>query len=215
MKNLLCKELRLALHPTNLIFPALSAMLLIPNYPYYVVAFYTCLGIFFACMNGRENRDVFYTLLLPVPKKDVVRARFAFVLLLELAQLILMVPFMLIRNNAMPMVNEAGMEANIAFLGICMVLFGVFNLTFLTGYYRDPDKVGVPFVKSCAAVFLLIGAAEGAAHAAPFVRDRLDTKDPAFLLEKLVVFLAGAVIFALLTLAAYRRSAALFEKKDV
>ena len=33
MKKLLLKELRLALHPTNLVFLALSAMLMIPAYP--------------------------------------------------------------------------------------------------------------------------------------------------------------------------------------
>ena len=47
MKNLLLKEYRLAMHPTVLIFLALSAMLLIPSYPYYVVFFYTALGVFF------------------------------------------------------------------------------------------------------------------------------------------------------------------------
>ena len=43
MKNLLMKELRLALHPAAVMFLALSAMLLIPNYPMYVILFYTSL----------------------------------------------------------------------------------------------------------------------------------------------------------------------------
>ena len=59
MKNLLYKELRLALHPTAILFLFLSAMLLIPGYPYYVVFFYTCLGIFCICRNGRESRDIY------------------------------------------------------------------------------------------------------------------------------------------------------------
>ena len=86
MKHLLLKELRLALHPTALIFLGLSAMLLIPSYPYLVVFFYTGLAVFFTCLNGRENKDVTYTLLLPVSKADVVRARFLVVMLLEAAQ---------------------------------------------------------------------------------------------------------------------------------
>ena len=44
MKHLLYKEWRLAMHPTALLFLPLSAMLLIPNYPYYVIFFYTSLG---------------------------------------------------------------------------------------------------------------------------------------------------------------------------
>ena len=37
MKKLLYKEIRLGMHPTNPLFLGLSAMLLIPNYPYYVI----------------------------------------------------------------------------------------------------------------------------------------------------------------------------------
>lgn len=52
MKTLLQKELRLALHPTAPLFLCLSAMLLIPNYPYCVVFFYTSLAVFFICLTG-------------------------------------------------------------------------------------------------------------------------------------------------------------------
>ena len=51
MKALLQKELRLAMHPAALLFLALSALLIIPNYPYYVTFFYTTLGIFFYLLN--------------------------------------------------------------------------------------------------------------------------------------------------------------------
>ena len=39
MKNLLNKEFRLALHPTNIIFISFALMLLIPNFPYLVAFF--------------------------------------------------------------------------------------------------------------------------------------------------------------------------------
>lgn len=47
MKKLLRKEVLLSMHPTAIIFLALSMMLIIPNYPYYVIFFYTGLAIFF------------------------------------------------------------------------------------------------------------------------------------------------------------------------
>ena len=59
MKNLLLKEWRLALHPAALLFLCLSSMLLIPSYPYFVIFFYTCLGLFFICLSGRENKDIY------------------------------------------------------------------------------------------------------------------------------------------------------------
>ena len=95
MKTLLYKEFRLASHPTTFLFPLLSAMLLIPNYPYYVVFFYTTLGIFFVCLSGRENHDIFYTMLLPVEKRSLVRARMLFAVCMEAVQLVLAVPFAL------------------------------------------------------------------------------------------------------------------------
>ena len=52
MKELLLKELKLAMHPAAIMFIALSALLIIPNYPYYVTYFYTSLGIFFICLSG-------------------------------------------------------------------------------------------------------------------------------------------------------------------
>ena len=39
MKNLLYKEFRLAIHPTVYIFFLLTALLLVPSYPYYVSFF--------------------------------------------------------------------------------------------------------------------------------------------------------------------------------
>ena len=77
MGKLMKKELKLAMHPTAPMFLALSAMLLIPNYPYYVIFFYTSLAVFFICLTGRENHDIFFTMLLPVSKKDVVKADFS------------------------------------------------------------------------------------------------------------------------------------------
>ena len=93
MKELLKKEFVLAMHPTAPIFLVLSAMLLIPNYPYYVVFFYTGLAIFFTCLNGRENHDIAYTVQLPVKKSDVVKSRFLFVLVLEGLQMLIAIPF--------------------------------------------------------------------------------------------------------------------------
>ena len=60
MKALLFKQLKLTAHPMTFLFPLLSFMLLIPNYPYTVAFFYTTLGIFFMYQNAREQRDADY-----------------------------------------------------------------------------------------------------------------------------------------------------------
>lgn len=215
MKNLLYKECKLALHPTTFLFWLLSAMLLIPSYPYYVLFFYTCLGVFFICLSGRENKDIAYTMLLPVRKGDIVRARIATACGVELLQAVIAVPFALIRNFIFPMNNAAGMEANVALFGISLALMGVFNLVFFPRYYRDPDKVGMPFLLGSVTYFVLLAVFESFTFFVPFFRDMLDTKDPQFLGAKLAVFAAGALVFVICNLSACRISEKRFEKLDL
>ena len=163
MKNLMRKELLLAMHPASMLFLLLSAMLLIPNYPYYVICFYTCLGTFFICLTGRENRDIEFTALLPVRKTDLVRARVFTVMLMQLAQLVIAVPFAVF-SSRVSAENLVGMDANTAFFGFALVLYGVFNLVFFRNYYRAPGKVGKAFGWGCGALTLCMVVFEACAH---------------------------------------------------
>ncbi len=214
MRSLLRKEIFLSSHPTAPMFLALSAMLLIPNYPYYVVFFYTSLAIYFTCLLGRENNDVVYSLLLPVSGREVVRARMLYAVLLEAAQLLLAIPFSLLRQHMPVGPNAAGMDAGIALFGLSLIQLGIFNFTFFTAYYRDVRKVGVSFLKSCILTFVYVGVMETLDHVLPLFRDRLDTPDPQFLTEKLVTLAIGIVCFAALTWASYRISVRRFEAQD-
>ena len=215
MGKLLKKELRLALHPTAPIFLLLSTMLLIPNYPYLVIFFYTGLAVFFTCLTGRENHDVDFTLLLPVAKRDVVRARMLLVALLEIAQLLVAVPFAWMRQVLIQVPNAAGMDANVALMAFALVQMGLFNAVFFRVYYKDVRKVGTSFLWSSAVTFLYIMVVEATAHAVPFVRDVLDTPDPAHMAEKLSMLLIGAALFALMTWLTCRRAQGHFEEQDL
>lgn len=215
MKQLLYKEFRLASHPAAILFLALSTMMLIPNYPLTVTFFYPCLGAFFICLNSRENRDLAYTLLLPVKKRDLVRARVLMVAALQLCQLVLCVPFFFLRDLYPPVGNVVGLDANLALLGFGLVEFGIFNLVFFSWHYRDPAKVGVPFLVGSIAVFVWVGISEASAHIVPFVRERLDTPLFEFLPEKAAALLIGAALYALLTGLAVRIAERRFEQLDV
>ena len=215
MKNLLKKEILLCMHPTAPMFILLSAMLLIPNYPYYVVFFYTGLAVFLTCLNGRENQDVTYTLMLPVAKQDIVKGRFLFVILLELLQVSAAVPFAILRQK-MPMPgNQAGMDANIALFGFAFILLGAFNLVFFLSYYKNVSKVGKSFAWASVVVFAYIGIMEGGVHIVPYMRDCLDTPDPQYLSGKLIVLAVGILIYAVFTGFAYRRSVTAFLRQDL
>ena len=68
MKLLIKKEWKLTVTPVPLLFLLLSALVLVPSYPYYITFFYNALGIFLMLQAARENRDVYYMALLPLTK---------------------------------------------------------------------------------------------------------------------------------------------------
>ena len=94
-------------------------------------------------------------------------------------------------------------------------MLGIFNVVFFAVYYADTDKVGKAFNLSSIAVAVYMIVMEACTHVVPFVRDRLDTKDPRFLHEKLLVLFLGAFIYAFATLVSCRKSIASFERLDL
>jgi hypothetical protein len=217
MKALLYKEFKLAAHPTTYLFLALGAMLLIPAYIYYVAFIYTCLGIFFIFLNGRENKDVLYTVSLPVRKRDTVKARVWMVVLVELVQLLVAVPFAIIgaRINPNPSGNPAGIEANMAFFGLVLIMFALFNLLYLPKFYQSAVKVGEALLLASIAVCVYIAAAEVAVQLVPVLKTTLDTNNPAMAPIQAGVLICGIIVFALSNWWTYKLSAANFEKVDL
>lgn len=215
MSRLLKKEFLLSMHPITPLMLLLSTMVLIPNYPYTVMFFYMTLSVFFTCMMGRENHDVIYTMTLPVAKSSIVKARITFVVILELFQMLLIIPFSILRQSINPMGNEAGIDANIVLLAEGFLLFGIFNLIFFGSYYKNIDKVGISFVKATVVFFILVAADVICTHAVPFVRDCLDTPDSQYLGYKLVTLAAGMAVYIILTILVCRISIKNFEKQDL
>jgi hypothetical protein len=217
MKELLYKEFKLAAHPTTYLFLALGAMLLIPAYIYYVAFIYTCLGVFFIFLAGRENKDVLYTVSLPVRKRDTVKARCLMVAIVEMAQLLVGIPFAIIGIliNPNPQGNIAGIEANMAFFGLVLIMFALFNLFFIPEFYKTAVNVGKSLIFSSIVVTLYLVAAEVAVQKIPYLKTHLDTTSPAMMLPQILVLICGIILFALSLWWTYKKAAANFEKVDL
>lgn len=215
MKNLLYKELRLAIHPTMCIFLAMPLLMLAPNYPYYVVFMYTCLAIYFTFLIGREQNDIFYTATLPIKKTDVVKGRFATVILFELLSVLISVPFAVISAKVNPNGgNAAGIEPNLAFYGLALIMLGGFNIIFIPEFYSTARKLFRPTLFSAIFIFAYIAAAETAAQYYPSpVSEFLDRAG--IFPEHLPILAAGIIIYAVLTFLAYKISAKRFERVDL
>jgi hypothetical protein len=217
MKALLFKELKLALHPTTYLFLAIGAMLMIPSYPYYVAFVYTCLGIFFIFLTSRENKDILFTASLPVRKRDVVKSRIITVATIELLQLVIGIPFAIIgiRINPNSAGNLVGIEANMAFFGLVLIMYALFNAIYLPVFYKTAVKVGIPLLLAGIAVTIYVIAVELAVQMIPFLKTHLDSTDPSMMTYQLPILIAGMLIFAFALWLTYRKSAANFEKVDL
>ena len=217
MKNLLYKEFRLAIHPSVYIFFALAALLLVPSYPYYVSFFYLTLGIFLTFKTNRAENDIFYSALLPVRKGDVVRARVLTVALLELANILIAIPFAVISAKINPAGgNNAGIEPNVAFFGLSFLMYGGFNLIFFPVFYKTGRSEGKAFLWGGVFTFLYIIAAESLAQYIPSpISAYLDTLEKSAQLRQLPVLFAGIVLWAAFTLLSAKISTERFEKVDL
>ena len=209
MKTLLYKQLRLACHPMTPVFCLSGIMLLIPNYPYSVAFFYVTLGLFFTFLNMREQKDIYYSALLPLRKRDTVRAAVAFTVLVELLSVVITALFCLLSAKLQPgKDNAVGMDANLMLLGAGFVLYGVFNLVFFICLYRSGYKVGAAYLKANLALWPMMLLAEALPHFPSLVwLNRVDVRAN---LRQIPILLFGIAVFAVLTMLAYRRSARLY-----
>ena len=173
MKTLLYKQFRLLCHPMTLIFCLFGAMVLIPNYPYSVTFFYVTLGLFFTFLNMREQKDIYYSALLPIRKRDAVKAAMVFTVFIELLSVVITALFCLLSARIQPgKDNAVGMDGNFMLLGVGFLLYAVFNLVFFTSLYRSGYKVGAAYVKANVALWPLMAvAAQPGGSAGQFAAD--------------------------------------------
>ncbi|MBP5166464.1 MAG: ABC-2 transporter permease [Oscillospiraceae bacterium] len=217
MKSLLDKELRLAVSPLTWLFLAASLMTLIPGYPILMGSFFICLGIFQSFQSARETNDMLYTALLPVRKADVVKARFIAVCFFELLGFAVMAALTALRmtvlGSASPYLTNPLMNANPVFLAFALLIFSLFNLIFVAGFFKSGYKFARPFLIFIIAAMLTVAAAEFLTHlpALAFLRVPSGERVPL----QCCVLLAAAVLYAAVTFLSERSAERAFELIDL
>ena len=227
MKALLRKDALLCLHPTCWLFLGLTAMLLIPSYPYLVACFFTCNSIYYMFNQSVGNNDLLFTAMLPVSKAQVVKARVRFVVAIEMIMFLLLVPMIFVNHRLNPQGNPAGTDGSLTFLAAVLVLFTVFNAVFIPAFYRDETKSGKNFLVSTVSVFVWIILWEGfmitaaaAKDAVPFFRwvaENLDAFPAAAgaWRTQLVALGVGMLIYGMGTCLVTGKAVRIFEQVDL
>lgn len=213
MFNLLYKELRLATHPNLYIFTLLGALVIIPAYPYGMVFIFGCLGPYISFMYGRETNDIYYTSLLPVKKKDTVKAKVLLIVLAQMTQLLISLPFAVLRLYVLPDGNPAGIEANLAYYGFGFIIYAIFDLIFLTQFFKTAYKVGKAFILAIIPATLGVIIMEVLVHISKF--QWLDSVEPNIILQQLPILILGIIFYIISILLAFRISAKRFQQVDL
>ena len=211
--TLLYKEMRLAAHPTSIVFAFLGCLVLVPSYPYSVVFMFGCLAPYITFLNARETNDLWYTAVLPITKRESVLGKCLLVVSFQLFQLLFSIPFAILRDAMNMANNPVGLDATIAWYGFGFFLYAVFDLLFLTAFYKSGYKAGKAFILAALPMVFLMVAIEAAAHIPALVW--MDSRQPEHLMMQLPILLIGIVSYGALVPFAYRISARRFEKVDL
>lgn len=217
MNKLLGKEIKLCASPLSFFFILSAFLTFLPGYPVLMGAFFTTLGIFYSFQTTRENSDITYSFLLPLSKADIVKGKFLFSVFIETLSFALMTAVTLIRmiflSTAPVYKSNALMGANFVSLGFSLLIFALFNLIFIGGFFKTAYYFGKPFLiyGICSAATVCL--AETLYHIPPLkVLNSLGFQNMAVQIFALIL---GIILFALLTFLGFKYSVKRFLKVDL
>lgn len=214
MKQLLAKEIKLTASPLSFIFIAFSLMTLIPGYPILIGAFFVCFGLFQTFQKSREENDIVYSVMLPIKKKDIVTSKYIFVCLIQVVGLICIALLSVVRllalNKIAPYSNNQMLNANLVFIGLVLIVFAIFNVFFVGGYFKTAYKIGIPFLVFATLSFLTVIIGEIIWRLPNLSVLNLDYHYTHF-----IVFTIGILCFVIGTFASLKKSQQRFEKIDL
>ncbi len=217
MKNLLYKEFRLATPLLTFLFLVFSIMTFLPGYPILCGAFFICFGIFQSYQFGREDNDILYSVLLPVSKSEVVKSKYIAAVIIQFAAFLMCTVFTVIRmiylSDAEMYTSNVLMGANPVFLAFVLLIFMVFNVVFIGGFFKTAYGIGKPFILFIVVAFLVIGFAETLHHLPGL--DWLNALDFSFAGRQMTVLSAAFAVYIAGTVFACKISQKRFERIDL
>ena len=223
MKALLYKEFRLAVHPLCYFFICFFPLLILaPNYPMgisflYIVVSYPIL--FLGANKGQQSNDLYFTTLLPVRKRDIVKARTLTVTILTLMFIAISLILLPFATNVLDAIAEEGAEGIPGLtihefgvvIGLSLLGLGVTNLIFFPLYYRNGKSIVLSTLISTLffAIYIMF-----VTIALPFIIPGVIGFLAKSVLSQIITALVGFAIFCGLNYLTYRVSAKLLEKVD-
>ena len=217
MRNLLLKEIKLSSSIIVYLFMLFGLLFFVPGYPILCGVIFSTLGIFKSFEYAREANDIVFSSVLPVSRKDIVKGRYCFVCLIELGTLLLMSVITLLRMtlfvDSPAYRNNFMMNANMFAIGAAFVIFALFNIIFVRGFFKTAYKTGKPFLIYMIIAFIFVCIFETLHHIPGL--SLLNSFGFENMTSQILLLITGIVIWILMTLVSYKKACNLFNKIDI
>ncbi|MEC0242358.1 ABC-2 transporter permease [Paenibacillus dokdonensis] len=217
MYNLVMKDLKLGVNPMFFVFPLLmGALMLVPGWLYFLVPMYFC-WITIPNMFGqfRSQNDLIFTSMMPVTKKDMVKARVFVIVILEVLHLVIAMIYGMITIRLYPHLTYYFFAPHMGFWGLCFVMLAIFNMIFIPMYYKTAYKFGGAATASIAGAMLFGGVAQWIGIQSSFVYDIFNGTGAHNMALQVSILIAGIVIFIAFTMIAIRIAVKRFLKVEI
>lgn len=217
MYNLVMKDLKLGIGSIFFITPViLGALMLIPGWLYFIVILYFC-WITIPNIFGqfRAQNDLMFTSMMPVTKKDIVKARVFVIVILELLHIVMAMIFGMINIRLYPNIDNIFFAPHLGFWGLCFIMLAIFNVIFIPMYYKTAYKYGIPAIVSITAAMLFAGVAQWIGVQSHVVSDMFNGSGANNTGLQISILIAGLVIFIALIMIAYRIAVKRFLKVEI
>lgn len=215
IKNLIYKEIHLNINPWSYLFAAAIFLLLVPDWPFFIVPAYLYFFFMLIGQFDKTNQDLIFASLLPVPKAGIVTARTYTMVAVELAMLALAAPVAVGRYLMYSAGNQAGMNVNLAFFGLMLVQYAVFNLIYLPGSYKQAYRMLWPILGGTLISVAVGGGLTTAVSAVPALATLFNDRGLGHAGDQAIVFIAGLLIYVGVAILAHRQAVVNFAKVDL
>ncbi|NEN85953.1 ABC-2 transporter permease [Paenibacillus elgii] len=217
MYNLVMKDLKLGVSPMLFIMPLLmGALMLVPGWIYFIVILYFCWITIPNMFAGyRTQNDLIFTTMMPVTRKDMVKARVFVIVILELLHIVNAMIFGMINIRLYPNLTNHFFAPHMGFWGLCFVMLAIFNIIFIPMYYKTAYKYGGAMFASVSAAMLFAGVAQWIGIQNSFVSDIFNGTGAHNTALQTSILIAGIVIFVVFTMIAYQIGFKRFLKVEI
>lgn len=203
MKNLVYKEFKLSINKFFLLLPVLlGGLMFIPNWIFLLVFYYFFWISVPQIFGGYlQQGDYNFLSVLPIKRKDIASSKITSLYLLEGLHLVIALLFGLIHILIYGTWNFF-FDINLAFFGVAILLFGVFNISFLPAYFKTAHFYGKPLIFASITTTIYGFIFEFGIARFQFMKDIFEGK----LVIQVIAFVATSLLGVILSFIALKMS---------